>query len=399
MDGSADRPLDRSGGDDDGLLESLVGDLDRFEGDHFGRTALHRPGGASVDRLRALLDVDDVDRIIASGVRLPAFRLVRDGAALPANSVARRMRLGGRDVDDVADPERVADEFGRGATVVLQSLQRTWPPLDRFCRRLEAAVGHAVQVNAYLTPPGATGLAEHADGHDVIVLHVHGEKAWAIDGLGPLTLRPGDVLYLPAGVRHSASSQQVSSLHLTIGIIPTTVGDVLRRALAGDPSAAWDRPLPIGFDRPERRDELVAALRSSVDATRRALDDLDVERMADAAAVRRIDTRRRDGHRRLSSVVAAGSLEPDTCLVRRRDRTVRRRLDLDEDDRIVLEVPGRRLRLPRPMEGAVDVLLSGSPVRMDQLPGLDHGDRRVLVARLVREGVVDVVGAGTRPAL
>jgi hypothetical protein len=51
------------------------------------------------------------------------------------------------------------------------------------------------------------------------------------------------------------------------------------------------------------------------------------------------------------------------------------------------------------MEGAVDVLLSGSPVRMDQLPGLDHGDRRVLVARLVREGVVDVVGAGTRPAL
>ncbi|UDY37598.1 cupin domain-containing protein [Dermatobacter hominis] len=390
-----ERAEDRSTDVHDELLDALVGDLDRFEERSFGRRPLHRPAhGDLAVRFRELLDVDDVDRIIASGARAPTFRLVRDGSTLPPTAGTRRSRLGGKDVDDVADPDRVADEFARGATVVLQSLQRTWRPVDLFCRRLERALGHAVQANAYLTPPGSTGLAAHADEHDVIVLHVHGSKTWEIDDVGPLTLRPGDVLYLPAGVRHAATAQVVTSLHLTIGILRTTLGDVLRRVLSSDPSTEWSRPLPVGFDRPERRPELVAALRSAAEATRRALDDLDVEPLADEAARRRISTRRRDGHRRLSSVVASRSLDPSSHVVLRQDRRVDRRPELDGEGRVVVELPGRRLRLPAAMGAALDVLLSGSVVRIDQLPGLDDGDRQVLVARLVREGVLDVVAAG-----
>ena len=42
-----------------------------------------------------------------------------------------------------------------GATVVLQSLHRTVPAVGRFASALEAEISHPVQVNAYLTPPGA----------------------------------------------------------------------------------------------------------------------------------------------------------------------------------------------------------------------------------------------------
>ena len=42
-------------------------------------------------------------------------------------------------------------------------------------------------------------------------------------------LTPGDVLYLPRGFVHSAAAQHGVSLHLTLGVLATTVHDVLRQ--------------------------------------------------------------------------------------------------------------------------------------------------------------------------
>src|SRR5690606_40621538 len=41
-------------------------------------------------------------------------------------------------------------------------------------------------------------------------------------------LTGGDALYLPRGVVHSAAAQRGVSLHLTVGVLATTVHDVLR---------------------------------------------------------------------------------------------------------------------------------------------------------------------------
>src|SRR3546814_1501771 len=110
-----------------------------------------------------------------------------------------------------------------------------------FCRELEGALGHAVQANAYLTPPGAAGLTPHHDTHDVFVLQVHGTKHWIIREplveapldrhrsdhelaaeqpvLFEADMAPGDCLYLPRGFIHSAAAQEGVSLHLTIGVL------------------------------------------------------------------------------------------------------------------------------------------------------------------------------------
>src|SRR6266480_4558078 len=84
--------------------------------------------------------------------------------------------------------ERFADEHwgrlpllpGRGATLVLQGLHRTWPPLVAFASELAAELGHPVQVNAYVTPPQNTGFAAHYDVHDVFVLQIAGRKKWRV---------------------------------------------------------------------------------------------------------------------------------------------------------------------------------------------------------------------------
>src|SRR3546814_13341142 len=60
-------------------------------------------------------------------------------------------------------------------------------------------------------------------------------------------MAPGDCLYLPRGYIHSAAAQEGVSLHLTIGVLATTVHDLLRRVVDGtadDPT--FRRALPPG---------------------------------------------------------------------------------------------------------------------------------------------------------
>src|SRR5690606_35645833 len=130
------------------------------------------------------------ERLLEAGLRRPAFRLVRDGATLPESAGCRPRRIGGRRLEDVADPERIADALADGTTLVLQSLQEIDTGVASFADALMRSSGHAVQVNAYLSPPAARGLGSHSDAHDVIVLQVDGAKHWTVDGLGDVTLTP-----------------------------------------------------------------------------------------------------------------------------------------------------------------------------------------------------------------
>jgi hypothetical protein len=222
-------------------LGRCVGDAGRFLSEAFGR-APHRWRSEGFTDLLSIASVDEA--IAAGGLRRPAVRLARDGEILPPSSFTRRARTGSVWIDDLVDPGRTLAAFADGATIVLNSLHRWWPPLGRFCRELEDELGHPVQANAYLTPAGASGFAPHHDTHDVLVLQVEGTKRWTVReplvasplerhrsdheaaGAQPVLfddeLRPGDCLYLPRGFVHSAAAQEAASLHLTIGVLART---------------------------------------------------------------------------------------------------------------------------------------------------------------------------------
>ncbi|HZB71135.1 MAG TPA: cupin domain-containing protein, partial [Acidimicrobiales bacterium] len=245
--------------EDRAALARCVGDVDRFAGEVWGRAALLCRGeGAGFDDL---LDLEAVDALVTGTVlRLPAFRLVQDGRPLDPARYTRKMRLGGKPLDDVADPAKVAACFAEGATLVLQGLHRSWLPLTRFCRSLERVLGHAVQANAYVTPAGAQGLGLHADEHDVFTLQVLGRKSWQAyppgegpeDGAVPVIdteVGPGDTMYLPRGARHAARTTESPSIHLTIGVLATSWSSALDAALAGPEAGALglEAPLPFGW--------------------------------------------------------------------------------------------------------------------------------------------------------
>jgi uncharacterized RmlC-like cupin family protein len=368
------------------VLERCVGDVDVFADEHWGRRPLLRRGAGD---FRDLLDIDAIEHLLATAPRRPTFRLVRDGATLdPARSTGA-IRLAGRTVDDVADPARVRAEVAAGATLVLQALQRTWLPLVLFCRGLEREISHPVQANAYLTPAGAAGLAEHADEHDVLVLQLEGSKRWCVAGLGgDVELRAGDVLYLPAGTRHAAAAQAERSLHLTIGILRVTYRDVVERALP-----RLDRPLPLGFGHDAGAAAFAAGLRAALDEAAAGLAAADAAAVAAAEQSRAGRRRRPLGLGALRSVLEADAVDADTVVARPADVPARVELpsSSDADAKVVVHLLDRTVRIPAVGAKAVDIALAGAPVRVGDLPELDEESRVTVARRLVREGALVVV--------
>ncbi len=205
-------------------------------------------------RFDSLLSAADVERLVCeTGLRVPAFRLVKEGAQLPLAGYTEDIAWRPGSFSGTAVVDRVAEEFAGGATIVLQALHLHWPALALYCRELEIALGCPVQANAYFTPASARGFAVHHDTHDVFILQVAGRKRWRVyepvvelplkdqrwspslgdpgEPVEDLVLEAGDTLYLPRGWPHEATTSDDESLHLTIGMHPPTRLDALRMAL------------------------------------------------------------------------------------------------------------------------------------------------------------------------
>lgn len=135
-------------------------------------------------------------------------------------------------------------------TLVEDHVQTKHAPLAAFLYHVTAFFGARASANSYMTPPGkAQGFEFHTDGHDTLVLQVEGAKDWeicarserveprvkkewwfiyqssfevddpAVADCARVTLRPGDILYMPQGQIHRAiSSSEDLSLHVTIGL-------------------------------------------------------------------------------------------------------------------------------------------------------------------------------------
>src|SRR3954466_13670837 len=133
------------------LSRCIAVDPQTFADEHWGRTPLLSRCDALPRDFGDLLSAHDVDELLAErGVRAPFIRVAKEGEV-----VARDCYLGpagfGAEMPDQVDSARVLAQFVSGATIVLQGLQRLWPPLIEFVRQAVDDLGHPVQANAYIT--------------------------------------------------------------------------------------------------------------------------------------------------------------------------------------------------------------------------------------------------------
>ncbi len=391
-------------------LERCVGDPQRFLHEVWARRPVHYPAG-DPDGFADLLTLDDVDSIVSStSPRLPTFRLVKDGATLPESSYTKSGRTGSRTMTGIADPACVFGLFGEGATIVLQGMHRYWLPLARFCRELEMALGHPTQVNAYITPPGSRGLAVHEDSHDVFVLQAFGAKRWEVwetrasspfdhsppaepktDPLISAGMQPGDVLYMPRRTPHAARTQETLSGHLTIGI-PSITWRQLLEGVVGTvmEGPELDEPLPAGYVRDPAG--FAGAVDARLSELQRLLDKADPKEAADGAIERFLTSRPsllRGALLDLTRLTALG----DLSTVRRRTGSI---CELRPGPDVLSVLLGdRALRMPAWCEPVMRVVTERESFSVRDLhPYLDEESRLVLVRRLVREGMLEVVSEG-----
>ncbi len=357
-------------------------EVEQFLGEYWERKPLVVPR-AEAGRFDDLLSVRDVERLVTeTGIRTPGFRLVKAGESPSGYTTDLPWRPAA--FTGVADVRRVLEELERGATIVLQGLHHLWLPLARYCRHLEAYLGHPAQANAYYTPRGSQGLPVHHDTHEVLSLQVAGEKRWLVyepalelplknqryrSALGApgepvldVTLRAGDTMYLPRGWLHQALTSGSDSLHITVGVN-------VRR---------WVDEARVAIDHLEGDLEF----RQAIDAAEPpAVPALDSDAVRERARDRFVFGRRPILDGQLSELLALGELTADTEL-ERRDTVI---ADL-HGSTLVFE--GRRLRFPERLTAELEFLVSSDgPFDASQLPGgLDAAGRLVLLKRLVREG-------------
>ncbi|MGD9507706.1 MAG: cupin domain-containing protein [Geminicoccaceae bacterium] len=285
-------------------FEDIVAPLgaEKFKRDYLGQKPLHLQGSA--EKFHSVMNWDVLNRLLEATPLWTSqtMLLILDRETIPAPSYC--VSTPGREGIGVMrpDPEKVQQFLARGATMVLNFIDQFTPELRAFSRALGRELGGTVQANLYLSSKRKQGFNAHFDFHDVFAMHVMGEKTWSVfqgrcewpikhpmfEGWSreqhdqikgelwrDVTLRPGDLLYLPRGQYHYALADDGPCVHLAWGVTYPIGMDVV--------SYAFERTAAETLGRqnlPHDRDALRARLRelgqliSGILADPKALDDM-----------------------------------------------------------------------------------------------------------------------------
>ncbi|MFJ3310103.1 cupin domain-containing protein [Streptomyces sp. NPDC086549] len=379
-----------------------------FLHDYWEQKPLHIQRDAP-DYYDGLLTLDDVDRLLMmAGPGFETIRVVVDGQETPIDQVAQRGPQGRANT-----LEAIYDHYRRGSTVVLNSLDDRWEPLQALTHALGAELSAGFQVNVYLTPGGkAQGFKPHYDTHDVLVAQVHGSKRWRLYGApyelplagrpktGPsfdgesvpeeeLTLTRGDFLYLPRGVVHAATSNEEASIHLTIGVHSLRWASVLQTAMEKlfDEDVRFRTGLPAGFARDENLQRSAARALRQLAAILQ--ESLPCERVIEETVTQAVSVNSPSLRGHLGDLERLRAYTESTPV--RRRASVLCHVTVTETT-VTASFHNKAVTLPRQVEQEVRWLAAGfdGTITTGDLPGrLDQAGRIVLLQTFLREGLLE----------
>ena len=160
---------------------------------------------AAVDLIRAgepgpidfepTVGLGDLDRLLASGLRAPTFRMIRGEEQLhPAELLRPSHAWGVTTVEDSAHPPKIFTRLRQGWTLVLDQAHRQVGPLAALNRGYEKALSARSRVDLSLVPAGGTGpLPERLDN---VLLGLHGVSRFQV-GDRTVELRRGQGFVAP----------------------------------------------------------------------------------------------------------------------------------------------------------------------------------------------------------
>ncbi|MBI0435802.1 cupin domain-containing protein [Roseomonas sp. KE0001] len=245
---------------------------EQFFAEYYDKQPLHVQGGAA--KFAAVLSWRQINRLLDQTHiwSSQSLKLVLDGTPVPPEQYC--VRATGRDNTPVQQPDArmVAQWVGRGASIVMNDVDSLTPGLAAVSDALEEAGLGKAQANVYISWQSHKAFPSHFDTHDVWAVQVEGEKSWNIwEGRaewpiahpafrslgqahhdqakgrlrGKVTVKAGDLLYLPRGWYHDALAEAPSSVHIAYGVSAPLGMDLMNMLLERvlyEP--AFRQPLP-----------------------------------------------------------------------------------------------------------------------------------------------------------
>jgi hypothetical protein len=148
----------------------------------------------------------------------------------------------------VVDRSQLQKELENGAAVKFNRMDLWHPGTSAIARRIGEVLDKEAKAWGFLSHCGQIMLPQHRDpGHNIAV-QLAGSKRWhlgdpcpagswsPLDPVRPVeettsvTLREGDVLYLPHGYAHCAESESEMSLHIAFALEGPTAGEIRKQA-------------------------------------------------------------------------------------------------------------------------------------------------------------------------
>lgn len=187
--------------------------------------------------------VRDLQHHLNNPLLRPAWvHVKRDGDRVELEKNCFYKTVQGRQLDFM-DKELLNSEISRGAAVVLEGIDILDAGVNAFVGQLDESLP-CVMANSvvFFSQQGNEAYEGHLDADDVLVLQLAGKKTWHLfkpqqrryagiqnlddQQLGPvmqeITMRPGDALYLRAGVPHRCITAGPFSLHMAFDLVDNT---------------------------------------------------------------------------------------------------------------------------------------------------------------------------------
>lgn len=215
--------------------------LDEFSRGYYDQRWLYQSGDDA--RFADIMSWDRLNDLLNMRVwTARTFQLTLDRQRIPPHAYCQPGADRSHQQSDLPDPVQVMGWLERGASITLNEVESLVRPIRDIARILEQHFGAKSSANIYCSWKARQAFDSHFDRHDVFALHILGEKVWNIyrgrtehpiehalfhnvpqadyDRMkGPIaekiTMRPGDLLYLPRGQFHDALASSGASIHVT----------------------------------------------------------------------------------------------------------------------------------------------------------------------------------------
>lgn len=347
-------------------------------------------------------------------LRDPSVRVARSGLA-EAAPVLKGAELA----------EWAHDRYGDGWTIVIDQLQNEIVEVAEIAHDIEAVFAGPCKAALFSTPGGAQGFAPHADGYDIFVIQVEGEKRWHVGHptrRNPLPhqagtvrkdsfirildveLSPGDLLFIPRGFPHDAQANDGGSVHLSVGWQPLRWADLLKSVIdqvaQRDPRLRAAAPTQLHDHRLGETEQILGTVQGAV---------RDPRLVRNAMELVRHDMIAMHGSAAGLEVDAAGEHVPGVDVGSAARFRVRRGIAssvLQRGTHLRMTFSGltiassaatraAELRMPlRVGESVRFIAASTAPFSLDEVPGpLADAEKALLVQRLCDLGLLEVIGS------